>query len=507
MFTRVRASLLLWNLLIPSAILLAAGSVTYFTQRQIALRDLGGLLARGAARIPTESTHPGDQLPGPLDRSAPFTLVVDSNGHVLADPQRIGVTDISLPKTPWITRPTPTEKNNVWINWAVTTQAQQVHLAVQLEPPAVQALVTTTILGQRVRLLVQPAVLLSDAGSQPAGSYQMIGGSIIGRLEQKLPASPNDSASPIGSDEASSKVLLITGASLAPVEESLRQTLIFLLIGGAAGLLLSMLGSWFLAGRALIPIQQAFRRQQEFVADAAHELRTPLTVLQTSTHLLNQHRHEPLDSQGGVFDDLHEEIGRLTRLSCDLLDLAQSDIGQLDLALGSIDLQELGQKMVRRLSAAAAERGIDLRLEVSGRPPIVEADSDRLQQALMALLDNALKHTPPGGLVTLGISESGRSAEIEVRDTGEGIPPEALGRIFDRFYRGDRARSRSTGGAGLGLAIAKTLIEAHGGTLTLSSVLGSGTTATVRLPLTAEAPVPGRWPRARRRFLQFSRFF
>jgi len=160
--------------------------------------------------------------------------------------------------------------------------------------------------------------------------------------------------------------------------------------------------------------------------------------------------------------------------------------------------------MVRRLSAVAAERQIDLRFEGSGRASIVDADPDRLQQALLVLLDNALKHTPPGGAVTLAASESGRSAATEVRDTGEGIPPEALGRVFDRFYRGDAARSRTTGGAGLGLAIARMLVEAHGGTLTLSSVLGSGTVATIRLPPTAETPTIGRWSRARRLFLQIT---
>jgi signal transduction histidine kinase len=119
---------------------------------------------------------------------------------------------------------------------------------------------------------------------------------------------------------------------------------------------------------------------------------------------------------------------------------------------------------------------------------VAEADPDRLQQVLLILLDNALKHTPVGGRVALTVSRSGTQARVDVSDSGEGIRPADLERVFDRFYRANRARSRADGGAGLGLAIARALVTAHGGSLQLASRLGHGTTATIRLPLTAPAP-------------------
>ncbi len=508
MFTRVRVSLLLWNLLIIGAIMLAAGSVAYVSQRRSLLSDADRLLAQSAAALPKPVVS-GDQPPASLDQPVPFTLVVDSTGRVLVDPQRLGVTDISLPTVSTFTiggrlrvqlggegihLETVQREQRLFLFQKTSSgalQGRSIAIAVPSGQNAayVQTISTGTIQGRPVRLLLEPVVLISAGAPADAA-----------------PPQENGTALP-GEKSVQPNAFLVTGVSLAPVEQSLNRTMAILLAGGAAGLLLSLLGSWFLAGRALIPIEKAFRRQQEFVADAAHELRTPLTILQTSTHLLNQHRDEPLAAQGRVFDDLHEEIGRLTRLTCDLLDLARSDTGQLELALGRVDLDELGRKLVRRLSAVAAERQIELRFEGSARALVVDADSDRLQQALLALLDNALKHTPPGGAVTLAVSDSGRSATVEVRDTGEGIPPEVLGRVFDRFYRGDAVRSRSTGGAGLGLAIARTLVEAHGGTLALSSALGSGTTATVHLPLTAEAPTTGPWSRARELVLRIGHLF
>ena len=499
MFTRVRTSLLLWNLLIISVILFAAGTITYLSQRQSLLAGVDRALTQAANTQPGLARADGN-AGALLDRQVPLTLVVDANGEILADPENLGVKHIGL-----LTPPRDLDgRFRFDVRWFPTLQAQPVQqlkklvyvqasprrgvadrlvfvaTTLQQDSDNVEGITTGTIEGQPVRLLVRPVVFTAAA---PASAD-------TGTTGQPVPIA----------EAAQPNAYLVTGLSLVPVEQSLHQTMIVLLIGAAAGVVLSLLGSWFLAGKALVPIEQAYRRQQEFVADAAHELRTPLTILQTSTHLLNQHRSEPIDAQGRVFDDLHEEIGRLTRLTCDLLDLARSDLGQLSLAVGRVDLEQLGEALVRRLQAVAGERQIDLRFAGGRKSSVVEADSDRLQQALLILLDNALKHTPPGGAVTLTLSESGRSAILEVRDTGEGIPPEVLGHAFDRFYRGDMARSRSTGGAGLGLAIARTLVEGHSGTLTLSSIIGQGTTAAVRLPRTPEAPTLGGWCRARRAF-------
>jgi two-component system sensor histidine kinase CiaH len=278
---------------------------------------------------------------------------------------------------------------------------------------------------------------------------------------------------------------LVVGQTLFPEHRALGLLLIVLVGAGLLGLLLSFVGAWFLAGRALVPIQRAFQRQQEFVADASHELRTPLTVLRSATDLLHQHRDEPLAKNADLFDDVRAEIGRLQRLTQDLLTLARSDRGQLELAVAPLDLGELAGEVVRRTTPLAQERGVELMAEV-GEAPLVEVDPDRIQQVLLILLDNALKHTPTGGRVVVSLGVEDRYATLAVADTGAGIAPEHLSHVFERFYRADNARTRADGGSGLGLAIARMLVEAHGGELKLASQLGVGTTATVRLPLGAE---------------------
>jgi signal transduction histidine kinase len=277
---------------------------------------------------------------------------------------------------------------------------------------------------------------------------------------------------------------LIVGQSLQPEQAAMHSLLLVLLLGGAFGLLLSFGGAWILSGRALVPIQAAFQRQQEFVADASHELRTPLTVLRSATDMLNQRRHEPLDANGELFDDTRAEIARMERLAADLLTLARSDTGELELMTAPIGLGEVASDVVRRTAPLAQSADVQLTAVGTDIEAIVEADPDRLQQVLLILIDNAIKHTPAGGHVEVRVERDGAAhGLLRVTDTGSGIAPEHLPRIFDRFYRVDTARSRMRGGTGLGLAIARMLVNAHGGELSLTSKLGVGTTATVRLSL------------------------
>jgi signal transduction histidine kinase len=287
------------------------------------------------------------------------------------------------------------------------------------------------------------------------------------------------------SNQRGPQMTMVVGESLTQVNLALRRLLFGLLAGGGAGLALSFAGAWFLAGRALVPIEFAFRRQQEFVADASHELRTPLTVLHASADLLNQHRSEPLETNGQLFDDFRQELLRLERLATDLLLLARADLGQIELAVAPVDVGLLAGDVVRRTTPLAQAHGVNLRMihREQTSEPIAEVDPDRIQQVLLVLIDNALKHVPPGGEVTVDVEPHGHDVDLVVRDTGSGIAPEHLPRLFDRFYRADRARNRDEGSTGLGLPIAKTLVEAHDGQLTIASTVGAGTTATIRLPL------------------------
>ena len=281
--------------------------------------------------------------------------------------------------------------------------------------------------------------------------------------------------------------MLVVGQSLNPEQTALRTLLLVLVGGGGIGLLLSLAAAWFLSGRALIPIQQAFQRQQEFVADASHELRTPLTVLRSATDLINQHRDEPLERNGELFDDVRGEIARMERLAQDLLTLARSDTGGLELMTAPLEIADVAAEVVRRTTPLAQSEGVQLLLRAEPQPSTVEVDPDRMQQVFLILIDNAIKHTPPGGKVEVQVRRHGQTAQVTVSDTGAGIAPEHLPRIFDRFYRADRARAREGGGTGLGLAIAKMLVEAHDGQLQLSSTLGVGTQVTVSLPLLTRA--------------------
>ncbi len=277
--------------------------------------------------------------------------------------------------------------------------------------------------------------------------------------------------------------VLIVGQSVAAQQGALHQLLVLLLSGGLLGVIFALAGAWFLAGRALLPIQQAFRRQREFVADAAHELRTPLTVLHAATDLLQQRRAEPLVANGDLFDDVRAEIAQLERLTGDLLALARSDLETVELAVADVDLDALLADTVRRATPLAEERGIALACMGDDAPLVIEADPDRLHQVAMIVLDNAIKYTPVGGRITVGATRHGGEAVVTICDTGEGIPAEHLPRLFDRFYRADHARARLHGGTGLGLAIAQSLVHAHGGQIAVTSSAGEGTTVRIQLPV------------------------
>lgn len=267
------------------------------------------------------------------------------------------------------------------------------------------------------------------------------------------------------------------GKSLEERNESLRTLVIVLGGGGMAGLIFAMAGGLFVAGIAIKPIRRSFDRQREFVADASHELRTPLAVIRANSETLAA--TQPDDE---AIEDIVAETSYMTRLLDDLLLLAGSDVQRLDVRASRVDVaaivRDAGQ--AGRTLAAAARLSFDARAD--GELPVA-GDEERLREVLLVLIDNAVKYTPPGGKVSLVAARKGAEAVIEVRDTGIGIDREHIDRVFDRFYRVDTARSRSAGGAGLGLSIAREIIRAHGGSIDLQSQAGGGTTAVVLLPL------------------------
>jgi len=309
---------------------------------------------------------------------------------------------------------------------------------------------------------------------------------------------------------------------LGQLDRAMQLFRLILVIMGLGGLTAALVGGWAVAGAALRPIarivetarsiahsrnfsrrvevppyrdevghlvetfnamlaslEEAYRTQQRFVADASHELRAPLTAIQGNLDLLRRHPEMAASDREEALAEARREADRLTHLVADLLVLARADAG-VQLNRRAVDLDVILLEAFR--TGRQLTRGQVLELE-SVEPARVEGDAERLTQLVLILLDNAIRYTPSPGRITLGLRRIDHTVEISVRDTGVGIGPEDLPRVFERFYRADPARSRDAGGTGLGLPIARWIAEQHGGDLSLRSTPGRGTTAMIRLPL------------------------
>lgn len=261
----------------------------------------------------------------------------------------------------------------------------------------------------------------------------------------------------------------------------LRSLLMVLAIAGGVGCILVVLAGYYMAGRALVPIRNAWERQQQFVADASHELRTPLAVMGANAEMLLRHPDHTIEQESHVIAPILKEIRRLSKLVTQLLTLARSDSNQLELHRVPLLLNEQWAESAETFRPLCEMKSISLETDLQAPLPF-HGDEERLRQLLVILLDNAVKHTPSGGTISVACCRTGSLIRCTVSDTGKGIPPQDLPRIFDRFFRGDEARSRTDGGTGLGLTIAQWIAEKHGGTILASSELGQGTVMTIQFP-------------------------
>jgi signal transduction histidine kinase len=253
------------------------------------------------------------------------------------------------------------------------------------------------------------------------------------------------------------------------VRGMVRDLVFVLTLVGAGALVLAAVGGLYMSRRAMRPVRDAFERQRAFIADASHELKTPLTLIRADAEVLSRGAKDPDDAE--LFDDLLGETDRMSALLSDLLTLARLDAGKLAVARVPFSLVAVITETTERFAARAEAEG--KRLEVRLDDPrsgklLALGDAERAAQILAALLDNALRFTPPGGLVAVEgrEAEKGR-VEATVADTGPGVPPADLPRVFDRFYRAEESRTRGPagGGTGLGLAIARDLARAQSGDL------------------------------------------
>lgn len=228
-------------------------------------------------------------------------------------------------------------------------------------------------------------------------------------------------------------------------------------------------------------LDQAERLRRNLVADVAHELRTPLTVLQGNLRAILDDVY-PLEK--AEITRLYDQTRVLSRLVSDLREVAQAEAGQLELHRSPGDLNELVRNTIEGFAPVAEAGQIQLHTSLADDLPVALIDSGRIKQVLNNLVTNAIRHTPPGGEVTISSDHYDAQIRIDVRDTGQGIAADHLPYIFERFYRANEARDRSSGGSGLGLAIARAIVEAHGGSIQAASRgIGQGSTFTVLIPI------------------------
>lgn len=230
-------------------------------------------------------------------------------------------------------------------------------------------------------------------------------------------------------------------------------------------------------------LKAARQMQTDFVANVSHELRTPLTSVKGLVETLQDGAVDDVQVRDRFLGTVAGETDRLIRLVNDLLLLSRVDSEALVLHKEPVALVSLIRAAIDQLAPQTQAHSLTVQIEAGAGVPSVQADPDRLTQVLLNLLDNALKYSPPGGVVTVSIEIKEKLVQIQVRDRGAGILPDELAHIGERFYRADKARSRTQGGSGLGIAIARALVELHGGTLRIDSQVGQGTTATVTLPI------------------------
>ncbi len=321
--------------------------------------------------------------------------------------------------------------------------------------------------------------------------------------------------------------LLQVGVSLAPMDTALNRFLILLVMTVPAGLLVTfVIGRW-LAGVALRPLidladvarsidigdlrprlpvrgardeldvvaaafndtlarlEHAVGEMRQFSTALAHELRTPLTALRGDVEMAMGRAGDPEDVRRRVASQL-EEIDKLKRLIDQVLTLARAEAGEIRLSLEPIDLGQLTGSLVDQLEPVAQHKGLTLQSEPIAGAVVVRGDPNWLERLILNLVDNAIKFTPAAGSIRVSVSRDGEMARLAVQDTGIGITPELMPHIFERFFRADPARSPGVEGVGLGLSLAKWIVDRHHGRIAVDSQPGKGSTFTVFLPLASD---------------------
>ena len=241
---------------------------------------------------------------------------------------------------------------------------------------------------------------------------------------------------------------------------------------------LIFIGSVLSSKIAMKPVKSSWQRQLDFTADASHELRTPLAVIQTNLELVMDNENETVGSQNKWLDNIHIETVRMTKLVDDLLTLSRSDAGEKALEYSAFSPGSIALETAALFETAAKQKGVDIQVMADGKIQLW-ADISRIKQLLSILVDNAVKYSDKPGQIQIAISQKDNAVKLVVSDSGKGIAPEHLAKVFNRFYRVDK---QIADGYGLGLSIAEWIVKEHGGSIKADSVPGEGTRFIVCLP-------------------------
>lgn len=335
-----------------------------------------------------------------------------------------------------------------------------------------------------VRFFTQSGELLASLGSQPDGSpppetkegWQTLQDQSGTRYHQITLLLKTATGSPWG--------YMQIGRSLQEYDDHLATVRLLLAVGLPLSMLAVAGASWWLAGLAMRPVYQSYRQMQQFTADAAHELRTPIAAIRANVESVQGVDDPSNEEMQDTLEAVDRQNNRLAHLVQDLLLLSRMDQKVLMEKQQPCCLNDLIQDLVESLSVLEIAASIKLLTQFPVKEPVwVMGDENQLVRLFSNLIVNALQYTLPGGIVTVTLEQDETHALIQIEDTGIGIAPSEQSRIFDRFYRVNSDRSRHTGGAGLGLAIAKVITQSHHGGIQVRSELGNGSTFTVRLPL------------------------
>lgn len=436
LFNRTRLQLAAWYAGVMGAILGVCGVAVYLHLAETHFEAIAGEIQTLVGSL-HDSIEPMLEKPGELHPRVRQILpglcvggqlcrpVKTSHIHVLGadyqDPYYVRFTNLSFQTLATVNTPPPPDSAAQGKNWQILTDEE----------------------GRRYH---QFSMLLTTSAGQPWG-YIQVGRSLSG-YQRYL---------------ASLKVFLLIGLPIAMVS-----------IGGA---------SWWLAGLAMQPVYNSYRQIQQFTADAAHELRTPLAAIQATVETTLGTENLNLIEAQTTLQTITRQNQRLAQLVQDLLMLSRMDLKVLPTKHQNCCLDDLLHDLVEEFAAFAISAKVSLELSIQAQDLYVVGDEEQLYRLVMNLITNAIQYSYPGGTVMLRLLKEDSTAIIQVEDTGVGIETAEQARIFDRFYRVNQDRSRQTGGAGLGLAIAQAIVELHKGSLKVQSQFGKGSIFTLRLPL------------------------